>query len=341
MGDTKYTIPENAGINDNDTLVQVISSAIKIPGVRVNREAFLLTQFKDVDAEMREAIVEKGTIEAGCSRESLRKRAAKLLGERVLASTGASFLAGLPGGLAMAAAIPADMLQYYAVALRAAQEIAYLYGEDDIWKDGTVDDDKVRGQLILYFGVMLGASGAAQAVRVFTATLAREALKQIPKQALTKTIYYPIIKSIAKAVGVKMTKGLFAKGVSKVIPVIGGVISGGITFASMRPMGMRLIDSLDEAHFNYSQEKFKADWEVVVEECENQEQAAAQDSSVNAESENTVQNECDGQHSDHSSEVVSAGNVLEEIKKAKELLDAGILTEDEFKEMKAKLISRM
>lgn len=41
-----------------------------------------------------------------------------------------------------------------------------------------------------------------------------------------------------------MTKDIFAKGVSKVIPIIGGVISGGVTLATYAPMCLKLKDYL-------------------------------------------------------------------------------------------------
>lgn len=312
--------------NENDKLVEIISAAVQLPGVKVNRSEFLLNQFKDATSELREAVLEKGPIEAGCSREILNQKASHLLMDRTLASTGASFLAGLPGGLAMAATIPADMLQYYAVALRTAQEIAYLYGEADLWDNGSVDDERIRNQLILYCGVMFGATGAAQAVRVLSSALAKQALKKIPQQALTKTIYYPIIKSICKFFGIHMTKGVFAKGVSKAVPLIGGFISGGITFATMRPMGMRLINAMDEAHFAYTQADFNADWIEIVDVCEENGEE------VPEEIENITQ---------ASTATESTPSITEEIKKAKELFDLGIISEEEFTVMKNKLIAKL
>jgi len=326
----------NVNNNSNDKLVEVISTAIKIPGVKVDRKEFLLTQFKNAESAIRDSIIEFGPVAAGIDRDTLKKMAVKLLNERTIASTGASFLAGLPGGLAMAATIPADMLQFYAVALRTAQEIAYLYGEPDLWKDGGVDDEKVRGQLILYCGAMFGASGAAQAVRVFSAQLAKQTLKKLPQKALTKTVYYPIVKSVCKFLGVHMTKGVFAKGVAKAVPVIGGVISGGITFATMRPMGMRLIDTLDDAQFAYTAKDFKEDWREIVVECE----AAGEDvpdeiESIVRDSENPEENQTENVQQQQTSGV----EVMTQIKQAKEMLDAGILTEDEFAALKAKLLS--
>lgn len=40
--------------------------------------------------------------------------------------------------------------------------------------------------------------------------------------------------------GIKITKEIFANGVSKVVPVVGGVISGSLTFASFKPMAVKL-----------------------------------------------------------------------------------------------------
>lgn len=67
----------------------------------------------------------------------------------------------------MAATIPADILQFFGMALRLAQELSYLYGAQDLWKDGEIDDDKVRSQLIMYCGVMFGVSGAVSGLESF------------------------------------------------------------------------------------------------------------------------------------------------------------------------------
>ncbi|CAL9367039.1 hypothetical protein [Streptomyces sp. enrichment culture] len=45
---------------------------------------------------------------------------------------------------------------------------------------------------------------------------------------------------VAKYLGVKMTTQSFAKGVSKAIPVIGAVVSGGLTLSTYLPMAKRL-----------------------------------------------------------------------------------------------------
>ena len=219
----------------------------------------------------------------------------------------------------MAISIPADLAQFYGVALRMAQQLIYLYGEEDIWCEGTPDAEKVTNQLILYCGVMLGANGAAQAVRLAAAALAKQALAKLPQKALTKTFYYPVIKSIVKFFGVQMTKSTFAKGVAKVLPVVGGVVSGGITLASMIPMGNRLVKTLDKAHFDYGKEDIEKDMNDIEEiskaskKQEDAEEAPKKDTET----------------------------VLAQIEAFKKLLDNGAITEEEFVEVKQKLLKQI
>lgn len=304
---------------ESGNLVKIIAAAIQLPGVKVNRENFLLNTFKDESVTTRNRILEQGPVKAGIGRRKLERLAEQIINTRTIASSTASFAAGLPGGFAMAATIPADTLQFFGVALRLAQELSYLYGEDDLWIDGAVNMERVTNRLVVYCGVMFGVSGASAAVRVVSSALGKQALKKLPQMALTKTFYYPIVKSIAKAVGVKMTKGLFAKGVSKAIPIVGGVVSGGITFVSMRPMGKRLAREFDEVHYDYSAKEFEEDWESIVEES-NVDYEVMRDEEVKSNEEKTV-------------------SVAAQIKEAKELMDAGILSQEEFEQIKKKLIA--
>lgn len=244
-------------------LEDIITKTIQIPGVKVNRKQFLAEQFAS-KANNLEEILDKGPIEAGIKREDIKLLSKKLILTRTSQSSIASFVAGIPGGLAMAATIPADTLQFFGMTLRLAQELSYLYGAQDLWKDGTIDDEKVKNQLILYCGVMFGVSGAVSGVRVLSTQLSKTALKKIPQKALTKTFWYPILKKIASFIGVSLTKKTFAQGVSKAVPVIGGVISGGINFASMMPMANKLNDTLEKATFNYSDEEFNKDIEIIM-----------------------------------------------------------------------------
>lgn len=327
---------------NESSLANVIATIIKLPGVKVNRELFLRQQFAKCSRENVERIVEVGPVEAGCDQKTLRHLASGLINNRTLMSTAASFAAGLPGGFAMAATIPADMVQFYAVALRTAQELAYLYGESDFWDGSELNMDMVTSQLILYCGVMLGASGAASTVRVMSSALAKQALKKLPQKALTKTFYYPVVKSIAKAFGVKMTKSVFAKGVSKAIPLIGGVVSGGITFASMIPMCKRLADTMEKAHFDYSEEALARDWVEITEICEAEERVDTDSEGqelIETDKTQLSANVTNG--SNDSSGSQNETGPMEHIKQAKELLDCGAINQEEFERVKQKWLGQL
>ncbi|WP_400244931.1 bacteriochlorophyll 4-vinyl reductase [Niallia sp. JL1B1071] len=250
--------------NGESTNVElVIANALKIPGVKVNRKEFLVKVFGDkVSSDKIPLLIEKGPLEVGISTEQINRIAKSLVNKRTLQSSGTSFVAGIPGGLAMAATIPADTLQFFGVALRLSQELAYIFGYKDFWDDEELDLDRVRSELILFLGVMFGVGGAASTLKVVSSKIAQQTLKKLPQKALTKTFYYPIIKKIAALIGVKMTKDTFAKGVSKVIPVVGGVVSGGLTYTSMTKMGNRLRNTMCDT-LNYSPQEFQKDMDEI------------------------------------------------------------------------------
>lgn len=313
-------------------LETIISNAIKIPGVKVDRKKFL-AEILVKETDNIQVVVEDGPIVAGIDEKTLKKLASKLILDRTTKSSLASFAMGIPGGLAMAATIPADILQFYGMTLKLAQELTYLYGAQDLWKDGKVDEEMVRNQLILYCGVMFGVSGAAAGVRLLSTQVAKVALKKLPQKALTKTFWYPIIKSIGKSVGLKVTKKTLANGVSKAIPVIGGVVSGTLTFVSMKPMAEKLQKTLEEANFHYTEEEFNNDIEIVdaidgVKEVVVEE---PQKKSLFAKGKEKLGNMF------HKKDVKKEDN-LEQIKKLKELLDMGAITQEEFEKKKKQLL---
>lgn len=344
--------------NQEFSLESVISTAIAIPGVKVKRNEFLTECFKNEAVDIHE-ILENGPVNANCSREMLSRLANNLIMKRTSESSIASFVAGLPGGFAMGVAIPMDVLQFFAVALRLAQELSYLYGAHDLWRDGQVDPTLVNGQLILYCGVMFGVTGAAHGVRLLSAQLAKTAAKRIPQQALTKTFWYPIVKQIGKALSIKVTKSSVANGIAKVIPVIGGVISGGLTFASMLPMGKRLAATLDDANFDYSEDEITEDI-IYIETLENEESPEATGkSSVIKNRATSVTKGLKGVGSGVSGAFSKMQKTVTGSKKAKrnadsegtdplklieklaKLRDSGVLTQEEFEEKKAELLEKI
>ena len=96
---------------------------------------------------------------------------------------------------------------------------------------------------------MFGEANAVLALHQIAKHLANVALKQIPKIVLTKVVGYQTIKSLLRIVGVKLTKDLAAKSISKAIPILGGFASGGLTLATLKIMSNRLYEKLAEVRF--------------------------------------------------------------------------------------------
>lgn len=313
----------------NNSLELILTNALKVPGVKVNRAEFLSKTLVDhVGYNDLAVVLEKGPIEAGVNITILDKVAKSLIEKRTLQSTGASFAAGIPGGLAMAATIPADTLQFYGVSLRLAQELAYLFGYKDLWEDDKVDAERVRGELTLFLGVMFGVGGTASALKVLSSKVAQQVLKKLPQKALMKTIYYPIIKKVAASIGVKVTKKTFAQGISKAIPLLGGVISGGLTYASMKPMGTRLRTTLYESVYNYTKDDLNKDLQNMRKEMPDFIDAEFTDIEEDISDNSAVENK----------DKNAGYSAADEILKYKQLLDMGILTQEEFDKKKEELL---
>ena len=322
-------------------LENIITSAVQIPGVKVSRDKFLAETFATEDVIIQD-VLDFGPVEAKVSKEKLAAISNKLILKRTSQSSVASFAAGIPGGLAMAATIPADVLQFFGMSLRLAQELSYLYGAQDLWQDGQVDDEKVKNQLLLYCGFMFGVSGAVSGVRVLSTQIAKTTLKKLPQKALTKTFWYPIVKQIGKAIGVKVTKTTVAQGFSKAIPVIGGVISGSINFASMMPMANRLQKTLDSAAFGYTEEDLEKDI-IEIENITADNSAEEKDiKSKFVDSGKKAISGISGLFTKKQPPETSRDNdVFETLKKLSELKDNGIITEEEFSHKKAELLVKL
>lgn len=313
--------------NSNNKFDMILLNALKIPGVKVDRNRFLydLLSHHIKDEKVINLAISKNTIESGIPMSKLNKIAKSLINKRTTQTTTASFAAGLPGGIAMAATIPMDTLQFFGTALRLAQELAYLYGYEDLWDGNEIDDDKVKGELTLFLGAMFGVGGSSSAVRIISSNLSKQALKKIPQKALTKTLYYPIIKKTASIIGIKVTKDSFAKGVSKSVPILGGIVSGGITYMSMKPMGNRLSKVLSESIENYTDKDLERDLRNIKKEVIdiNYKEVDIEDVCI------TV---------DEIQENRNKFSTADELLKFKELLDLGLITREEFNKKKNEIM---
>lgn len=231
----------------------IIIAAIKTPGIRVNREAFLRKElFKHFDDDVVNKAVLSNPASAGIDSETVEKIADDVIKFERNCVSGISAALGTPGGAAMVATIPADIIQYYGYTLRAMQKLLYIYGFPEIECDeeGLKLDSGTTNQIILCLGVMNGVAGANNAVKAMAHALSNGVQKQLMKKALTKGTIYPIVKSVTKWFGINMTKAIYTGAIKKAIPVVGGVVGGGITFLSFKPCCDRLKTVLQDTRLS-------------------------------------------------------------------------------------------
>ena len=222
---------------------KVMNAALSMPMVKVDRTAFLTKEFSMYDNA--DQLRDKRPIDL-FDAEAIERAARGVINSHLTTATVTSTAAGIPGGLAMAATMPADIAQYYWHVLVVAQKLGYLYGWPDLLDDKGQITEGTRNVLTLFVGVMFGAQAASKLVGEIAKQVSLQAAKRLPQQALTKTMYYPVVKQVAKWIGVKMTKDTFGRGIGKAIPILGGVLSGAITAISFKPMAEKLQKHLRE-----------------------------------------------------------------------------------------------
>lgn len=222
---------------------KVMNLALSMPMVKVDRTAFLTKEFSMYDNA--DQLRDKRPIDL-FDAETIERAARGVINSHLTTATVTSTAAGIPGGPAMAATMPADIAQYYWHVLVVAQKLGYLYGWPDLLDDKGQITEGTRNVLTLFVGVMFGAQAASKLVGEIAKRVSLQAAKRLPQQALTKTMYYPVVKQVAKWIGVKMTKDTFGKSVGKAIPILGGVLSGAITAFSFKPMAEKLQKHLRE-----------------------------------------------------------------------------------------------
>ncbi len=235
--------------NGEIDIEDIVIMGLRVPGIKINRAEFLKRElFKNYPQNVIDTAIANTPAQAKIPLIEIDKIADEVIKFERNCVSGISAALGTPGGVAMVATIPADISQYYGYMLRVTQKLLYLYGfpEIDTEEKGQKFDSETINILILCLGVMYGVAGANNAIKVMAKALATGVEKKLIRAALTKGTIYPIVKSVMKWFNVNLTKKIFAETFKKAIPVVGGVIGGGITFVTFKPCCDKLKASLQD-----------------------------------------------------------------------------------------------
>ena len=241
--------PSQGGDEAGGKIQALIKAVMGIPGAKVDREAFLRAQLKSHCPEYQVNVaISVNPAQSRVPIETIDKIADSVISSHVKQASAISFGAGVAGFTAALVAISADAVQYMWHSIVLAQKLAYLYGWPDLLEEGNPDEE-TQMRVLMLLGAMYGVSEANRIMSELSKQFASEIARQLPKQALTKTAYYPVIKELLKLLGIKLTKKAFADGVSKFMPILSGGISAGVTALTLRPMARRLKNHLRELEY--------------------------------------------------------------------------------------------
>ena len=222
---------------------KVLETSLKLPFVKVDREEFLTKELTKFCTPMEVMTALDDTPLKVLSKQEIDKLAKQCIRHHLTMVCGVSALMGLPGGWWMAGAIPADLSQFYGHILSLMQKLIYLYGWPALTDVNKQMDEESLNIMTLFVGVMMGNKLAIEAVTKAAAQLSRNAGVRISEGLMAK---YAI--KIAQWIGINLTKEGFAKGVGKLIPLVGAPVSATITYYTFRPMAQRLKKHLDEQY---------------------------------------------------------------------------------------------
>ena len=222
---------------------KVLETSLRLPYVKVNRDEFLTKELSKFCTPMELMVALDETPLKVLNKKEIDKLANQCISYHLTMVCGTSALMGLPGGWWMAGSIPADITQFYGHILCLMQKLIYLYGWPALTNVNKQLDDESLNIMTLFVGAMMGNKLAIEALTKLVGQVSRNAGIKISEGVMA----HYVIK-IAQWIGINMTKEGFAKGVGKVLPLVGAPISATITYYTFRPMARRLKKHLDELY---------------------------------------------------------------------------------------------
>jgi hypothetical protein len=170
----------------------------------------------------------KGSIEVAeehlTKHSDVEKAIQRIIATHVRLTSGAGFVAGLGGLITLPVTLPADFTALWLTQTRLVGAIAHLRGYD-------LRSDEVRSVVLI---TLIGSAA--------TETLSQAGVQIGTKSAVSAITHVPgrVLIQINKMVGYRLITKAGTKGIvnlTKLAPVVGGIVGGGINFTSTRAVG--------------------------------------------------------------------------------------------------------
>lgn len=231
----------------NTTWISFLNGILKMPGAKIDRESYLRKTFRGLSEEEIKICVTDSPVKV-VPATVIEKAANTVIRSHTAQVTTLSAITGIPGGLAMVAMIPADVANYYYHVVIVGQKLAYLYGFPDMIDErgNLTGDGKIM--LTAFIGVMNKVEMANKLIQKIavemTKRMSEETAVRVAGNILSKQIVAQAVEVIARKLGTQIAAKNVGRGVAKAIPIVSGIICGGLTYASFKPQAKRLHEAL-------------------------------------------------------------------------------------------------
>lgn len=219
---------------------KMLDGLFKLPTCKVDRNDFLIDSFSayyPMDKVME--LLETSPIKAQVPAELLDRVSRQAIKSETYKATGYSFLTGAsPAGLLTAVpAATADMVQFLVHSLRLSQKLAYLYG----WPELT-EMEGGKKILTVFMGCMLGVDNAEATIEQLSEELVKQYNRNNDSEEfiVSTPLVITFVKNITEAMAVVLSKQAGKNIAGKALPLIGGFISGGLTYYLFKNAGEAL-----------------------------------------------------------------------------------------------------
>ena len=118
---------------------------------------------------------------------------------------------------------------------------------------------------------MLCSEGTNNALRTLCKNCAVHLETKGAEKTLAKTAVFKLAEKLCKKLSIDITKKNFAKMVSKTIPIVGGVTSGGLTYVTFGASCNHLLKALEREMFPKRNKRNKLENEVPNSDVESKE----------------------------------------------------------------------
>lgn len=156
---TSKTVTNFVGSQTQNWVVPVLRNAAGMPGVFIDRGAFLRRAFAGYPEPVIEQAVKYTPQQAGIAMADIDELAEAVIIWESRQAGALSMAAGLPGVVGKVLLEAPDVVQYFAHLMRAEQKLAYLYGWPQMLRTGHDVEEENLSRLVLLMGIMLEVDG--------------------------------------------------------------------------------------------------------------------------------------------------------------------------------------